>query len=63
VPDECAASCPWDLTGSGSVGFADLSQLLGEWGYCPNCASDFDGDGNVGFAELVQLLGSWGACP
>jgi len=43
--------CPWDLTGSGSVGSADLGALLGQWG------------DPYGSSELAALLGSWGPCP
>jgi hypothetical protein len=52
-----------DITQDCSVGFADLSMLLGSWGPCPPdafCAPDFDGSGDVGFSDLSFLLGSWG---
>ncbi|MEE8156188.1 MAG: FG-GAP repeat protein, partial [Phycisphaerales bacterium] len=42
------AKCPWDLDGSGSVGAADLLDLLFNWGPCPGCAADFNGDDIVG---------------
>jgi hypothetical protein len=56
------ASCPADLSGDGSVGFADLTQLLNQWGPCAACAADLDGSGSVGFADLTDLLNGWGAC-
>jgi hypothetical protein len=66
VYDNCDDDCPEDLDGSGDVGFADLTSLLGSWGPCPmppaECPADFDGSGDVGFADLTQLLGSWGPC-
>jgi len=51
-----------DLTGDGSIGFADLTALLAVWGPCPAgcCAADLNVDGNVGFADLTTLLASWG---
>jgi hypothetical protein len=63
VFDLCAA----DVDGDGSVGFNDLSTLLGLWGPCPNpqeqCGdADIDEDGSVGFNDLTLLLGNWGPC-
>ncbi|TVQ31479.1 MAG: hypothetical protein EA376_09380 [Phycisphaeraceae bacterium] len=59
--------CPWDLTGSGSIGAADLAGVLGCWGtYTPAdpCeAADFTNTGDVGSADLANLLGNWGPCP
>jgi hypothetical protein len=45
-----APACPWDLTGDGIVGGADLGLLLQNWG-------KFDG------ADLGAMLQAWGACP
>ncbi len=56
-------SCPWDLDGSGSVGTADLLDLLSQWGDNPGGPPDFDGDGNVGTSDLLELLANWGRCP
>jgi hypothetical protein len=56
-------SCPEDLDGDGAVAFADLTQLLSQWGACAGCPEDLDGDGAVAFADLTQLLGQWGPCP
>ncbi|TVQ31571.1 MAG: hypothetical protein EA376_08855 [Phycisphaeraceae bacterium] len=61
-----APPCPWDLTGSGSVGAADLGTLLGCWGSNPTgpcVAADFTGSNSVGAADLGTLLGNWGPCP
>ncbi len=58
IPEPCAA----DLDGDGSVGSADLAQLLGQWGMS-GVPEDLDGDGSVGSADLAQLIGNWGPCP
>ncbi|TVQ32239.1 MAG: hypothetical protein EA376_06205 [Phycisphaeraceae bacterium] len=55
-------SCPGDLTGSGNVGSADLSVLLGDWG-SEFSVADMDGNGSVGSSDLAALLGAWGPCP
>jgi hypothetical protein len=52
-----------DLTGDGTVGPADLAQLLASWGACPpkgGCPADLNHDGAVGPADLAQLLAGWG---
>jgi hypothetical protein len=64
-PDDCpdvADPCPWDLDGSGSVGTADLLDLLSQWGTNPGGPPDFDG-GGVGTSDLLELLSNWGECP
>ncbi|TVQ32570.1 MAG: hypothetical protein EA376_05345 [Phycisphaeraceae bacterium] len=62
-----APPCPWDVTGTGSVGSADLGFLLGCWGvYAPgdSCeVADFTASGTIGSADLGTLLGNWGPCP
>ena len=49
----------FDLTGDGSVGPADLAELLSNWGPCASCPADFDDDGSVGPADLAALLANW----
>jgi len=52
-----------DLNCDGVVGFADLSQLLANWGPCgdcDDCLEDIDGDCMVGFADLTAVLNAWG---
>jgi hypothetical protein len=54
---------PGDLDGDGSVGTADLLQLLAAWGPCGNCdkcPEDLDGDCNVATSDLLILLSNWG---
>jgi hypothetical protein len=60
VPDVCA--CPEDVSGDGSVGFADLLAVLAAWGPCRRCDEDVDGDGTVGFRDLLAVLAAWGPC-
>lgn len=52
-----------DLDGSGSVDFADLLILIGNWGAClpsGGCTGDLNHDLVVDFADLVILLSFWG---
>jgi hypothetical protein len=58
---EASNNCPADLNGDGSVGAADLSTLLNNWG--TNGAGDLDGNGSVGASDLSTLLNAWGPCP
>jgi hypothetical protein len=62
---------PYDLTGDGVVGTADLLDLLAAWGDCPSpcpptCLADIataDGPGadcTVNTADLLLLLANWG---
>ena len=60
--------CPADLAqDDGSVGPADLAQILASWGDCAECAADLappdDPDGVVGPEDLAALLAAWGDCP
>ncbi len=57
----CAAACPGDLNGSGSVDAADLAVLLGQWGV--SGSADLNGNGVVEGGDLAVLLGAWGSCP
>lgn len=63
-----AATCAEDVTGDGSVGFADLLALLGSWGPCDDCTpgscvADIDGNCAVDLSDLLALLIAWGSCP
>jgi hypothetical protein len=56
---------PFDLSGDGVVGPADLAQLLAAWGPCSKkpktpCPADYDKDGTVGPGDLGTLLANWG---
>ncbi len=62
-------TCPPDFDCDGDVDAADLAELLGNWGPCPEpctpddaetCPADFDHDCHVTAADLAQLLGNWG---
>ncbi len=60
---ECAPECPQDLDNDGTVGPADLAELLGAWGPNPGHPADFNFDGTVDPFDLAPLLGAWGLCP
>jgi hypothetical protein len=57
---------PVDFDLDGVVGFADLFQILSNWGACPApcgaaaCPWDVTGDCTVGFGDLLILLSKWG---
>ena len=56
------SSCPADVDGDDSIGFADVLTVLADWG-CEICpASDVDGDGQVGFSDVLGVIASWGDC-
>ena len=59
-PAMAQSACDADLDGNGSVGAADLAQMLGAWGACASCEADLDGDGDVNAADLGSLLSRWG---
>jgi hypothetical protein len=61
--DGTTTCCPADFDGDGTVGPADLAELLGSWGPCEGCPVDLDGNGQVGPFDLALLLGNWGLCP
>ena len=52
-----------DIDGDGVVDFADLLEILSQWGPCPEppkaCPGDLDGDGDVDFQDLLVLLSNW----
>ena len=50
-----------DYDGDGTVGGADLSQLLGAWNSA-NAELDLSGDGFIDGADLTIILASWGGC-
>jgi hypothetical protein len=55
---ETTPSNPADLDNDGTVGAADLSILLSQWG--TNGTADLTGNGLVGAEDLSILLASWG---
>jgi hypothetical protein len=55
------APCSADLSGDGTVGPADLAQLLNAWG-SPKSAADINGDGAVNAQDLAAMLAAWGDC-
>lgn len=60
------SDCIADLTGTGDVGGADLTVVLGFWGPCADpfdCPADLTGDGVVDGADITVVLGNWGPCP
>ena len=55
-------ACPSDVDQNGSVGFADVLSLLGDWG-CGTCPdSDVDNSGSVDFSDLLAVIANWGDC-
>ncbi|MCA9312527.1 MAG: dockerin type I repeat-containing protein, partial [Phycisphaerales bacterium] len=53
-------TCLGDVTGDGTVDFADLNEVLDQWG-SDGLAGDVNGDGDVNFADLNELLDAWGS--
>jgi len=54
--------CP-DLSGDGTVGFADVLEVLAQWGPA-NEGGDADGDGDSDFNDILLILATWGqVCP
>ena len=49
-----------DVTGDGTVGIADLLDVISTWGRCPCCRSDINGDGSVDISELLNVISNWG---
>ena len=55
--------CPGDLIRDGTVGLADLAQLLGYYGTASGARydeGDLDGDGDVDLSDLAALLALYG---
>ena len=57
---ECAAPCPEDLNGSGTVDAQDIAALLNGWGAA---SGDVNGDGTTDAQDIAALLNAWGTCP
>jgi hypothetical protein len=55
--------CRADISGNGTIDFADLVSVLAAWGGCSGCPEDVDVSGEVDFADIVTLLARWGPCP
>ena len=59
----CGSFVLGDLTGDGVVGIDDFTELLANWGPCPECSAcpaDLDGDCAVGITDFLILLAQWG---
>lgn len=54
--------CPSDIDGDGTVGMAELLEILFAWGDCKECPGDLNGDGVVGYADVLEVLRDWGPC-
>ena len=55
------SACNADLDRDGTIGCADLAQVLSAWGPCAGCEPDLTGDSVVDSHDLSTLLGGWGA--
>tara|TARA_R110000744_G_scaffold119777_2_gene223359 strand:- start:10755 stop:12107 length:1353 start_codon:yes stop_codon:yes gene_type:complete len=63
IPDACAAGCPADLTGDGSLNFLDVSAFLSAFGK-QDPVADFTADGNFNFLDVSAFLAAFGeGCP
>jgi len=57
--------CPGDLNSNGIVDGADVSVMLGFWGFSGvgiPVPADLDNDGSVDGGDLTVLLANWGSC-
>ena len=57
--------CPGDLNNNGIVDGADISVMLGFWGFSGvgiPVPADLDNDGVVSGSDLASLLADWGKC-
>jgi hypothetical protein len=60
IPDSCGGLV-YDLDGSGTVDFGDVSMMLLDTGTCPApCPADLSGDGVVDAADIALLLLQFG---
>ena len=55
-------SCPTDLVPDRETGFADLIEMISDWGPCEGCPGDIDDSGSIDFGDLLYLLANWGEC-
>ena len=63
IPDDC--QCVADVNQDDVVNFADLLQILGDFGVCPTkdpCPSDINANGSVDYQDLIRVLSLWGSC-
>ena len=51
--------CHADVTDDGTVGPADLAEVLANWGACAGCPADINNDGEVGPPDLGAVLAAW----
>ncbi|MHC5114655.1 MAG: FG-GAP-like repeat-containing protein [Planctomycetota bacterium] len=49
-----------DLNQDGTVGFADLLQVISAWGTCAVCPADLNADGQIGFGDVLVVIANWG---
>jgi len=62
-PNPCAQPCPEDLSGNGSVDFADILAVISAWGPCGKpCPEDLSGNDQVDFADILAIISAWGPC-
>ncbi len=57
--------CPGDLNNNGIIDGADISVMLGFWGFSGigiPVPADLDNDGVVSGSDLATLLSNWGSC-
>ena len=54
--------CPADLDGSGWVDFADVIEIIAQWGDEVPCLPDLSRNGIVDFEDIMVVLGEWGFC-
>ncbi len=57
-------SCDGDLTGDTMVGVADLTEVLDQWGDCPEgkCTADLDHNGIIDTNDILRVIREWGPC-
>jgi len=57
----CAAPCPSDTDGSGTVDVSDILYIVGAWG-SSDAAADVNGDGIVNVSDVLEVVSAWGPC-